>query len=394
MKIKPVCELTGLTDRTIRYYIEENLISPSYTENYLGRKSYSFSQEDVECLNDIALLRKFDFTVDEIKSILSNSQTSKEILSNVKDRAEKSVLDGQAKLLVLSQISTEKEYTVAELARELSKVSVSLPEHNEKIKGSIWKTALSILKSFLISALVWMPFALSLVVIIYSVNLYRYPVFEFKMIALLIVSFFPSIAVLIISKIKFKWKKIARCILLVLCAISIPVSSILSVGVVFRSETTDITNYRKLDADCVANRSSFFQELFPAWPHYFEYVKQADGSYKDVYLDSKYYYHYFEGFDYTYDIYAEWPLNEEEYIKEVARVADLFNGLQEGYYEIKKGDYNCMILYYGNEPFTEVNASYNYYIFAYNDKTNTVRYIHCSSLENGADQPYYLKLDW
>ena len=42
MKIKSVCELTGLTDRTIRYYIEEKLISPLYTENYLGRKTYNF----------------------------------------------------------------------------------------------------------------------------------------------------------------------------------------------------------------------------------------------------------------------------------------------------------------------------------------------------------------
>ena len=30
----------------------------------------------------------------------------------------------------------------------------------------------------------------------------------------------------------------------------------------------------------------------------------------------------------------------------------------------------------------------------YNEKENTVRYINCVSLEDGADQPYYLKLDW
>ena len=45
MKIKTVCELTGLSDRTIRYYIEEKLISPSHTENYLGRKKYSFGRK-------------------------------------------------------------------------------------------------------------------------------------------------------------------------------------------------------------------------------------------------------------------------------------------------------------------------------------------------------------
>ena len=48
MRIKKVCDLTGLTDRTVRYYIEEQLISPAYTENYLGRKAFAFSDSDVE----------------------------------------------------------------------------------------------------------------------------------------------------------------------------------------------------------------------------------------------------------------------------------------------------------------------------------------------------------
>jgi len=43
MKIKAVCERTGLTDRTIRYYIEEGLLSPSFNENYIGRKSFDFT---------------------------------------------------------------------------------------------------------------------------------------------------------------------------------------------------------------------------------------------------------------------------------------------------------------------------------------------------------------
>ena len=50
MKIKAVCEATGLTDRTVRYYIEEGLLSPKYTENYLGRKNYDFSQQDIKNL--------------------------------------------------------------------------------------------------------------------------------------------------------------------------------------------------------------------------------------------------------------------------------------------------------------------------------------------------------
>ena len=108
MKIKTVCELTGLTDRTILYYIEEKLIFPLYTENYLGRKTYNFSENDSKDLNDIAVLRKFDFTLEEIKSVINDAETSKEILSNVKDRTAQTVLHGQNKLSVLSKISTEK----------------------------------------------------------------------------------------------------------------------------------------------------------------------------------------------------------------------------------------------------------------------------------------------
>ncbi len=400
MKIKSVCELTGLTDRTIRYYIEEKLISPVYTENYLGRKTYNFSEKDIKDLNNIAVLRKFDFTLDEIKSIINDTETSKEIISNVKDRTSQTILNGQNKLSVLSQISTEKTYTVAELAEELSKVYLDLLEQKETVKTDIVKTVFAVLKTIVIFAIVWLPILLSLFVVILSVNEYHYPVIEPIAILLTIVSFLPSIAVLIVSKTKLKWKKIAQRVLLVFCVLSIPISFFMSVGIVAKSETTDFVNYRDFDADCLANRNIVFQELFPNWPHYFENVKQADGSYKTVYLDSHYYYHYYRGFDYNYDIYTEWPLSEDEYTKEVKRVTAVFaKNIENKTYNYKfaeliKGDYNCLILYSGEEPFNKAINSYSYVIFAYNDKMQTVRYIYCDSLEYGAVQPYYLELDW
>ena len=50
MKMKTVCEQTGLTDRAVRYYIEEGLIDPEYIENYLGRRAYAFSDQDIAAL--------------------------------------------------------------------------------------------------------------------------------------------------------------------------------------------------------------------------------------------------------------------------------------------------------------------------------------------------------
>ena len=88
MKIKAVSELTGLTARAIRVYIDERLIDPKFTENYLGRRSFEFSQDDIAALQSIAALRKYGFSIDEIRSILSDPQKSIAIIENVKQRTQ------------------------------------------------------------------------------------------------------------------------------------------------------------------------------------------------------------------------------------------------------------------------------------------------------------------
>lgn len=400
MRIKAVCELTGLSDRTIRYYIEEGLILPFYTENYLGRRTYNFSEKDIKELNNIAILRKFDFSIEEIRTILDDAEKSKSILLNVKNRTNATILNCQEKLDALSQINTEQSYTVAQLAEALSKASLTLPVHSEAVISGVAKKMFTIVKSIIISTIVWLPMILSLLIIIISISDYHYPVLNPVMIAATVSAFLPSVAVLIISKTKIPFNKIIKRILYILCVVSIPASFLLSFGIVSKSETTDFRDYRDFDADCLANRNVVFQELFPNWPHYYESVKQDDGSYETVYLKAKYYYHYHQGFDYTYDIYAEWPLEELDYSEEILRVSELFEDTvankiyNYNFNEIMKGDYHCLILYSGNEPFTPATDNYDYIIFAYNEELKTVRYVYCNSLENGADQPYYLSLNW
>ena len=80
MKIKEVIEKTGLTDRAIRLYIDEGLIAPSIGESYSGRKSIEFSQEDVERLKNVAMLRKAGFPIADIKSIVDDESTIKSIV--------------------------------------------------------------------------------------------------------------------------------------------------------------------------------------------------------------------------------------------------------------------------------------------------------------------------
>ena len=83
MKMKVICEETGLTSRAVRVYIEEGLISPTYTENYLGRRTFKFAQEDVSALQNIATLRKYGFSIAEIREILSDPQNSISIIQLV-----------------------------------------------------------------------------------------------------------------------------------------------------------------------------------------------------------------------------------------------------------------------------------------------------------------------
>ena len=396
MKIKTVCELTELTDRTIRYYIEEQLISPSYTENYLGRKSFDFSKSDIQQLQDIAILRKFGFSIAEIKEMLSAPSQIIPIAKELQQRKQNTINEENSLLQALLRLDENQSYTITELAAQLSAPVVNEPLPSEDYTINIVKVILYFFKSLLLGVVTWLPLVLSLLAAIISIHSDAYPVFNPKAFVVVLFALSPTLLMVLLpkDKVRFPWLPIARKVLIVLCILSIPISFISSIGISSRSETSDIRNYRRFDTDCPANRSSFFQDLFPNWPHYFINEKQPDGSWETVYLDAHYYYRNLPAMDYTYDIYAEWPLEKEEFDKEVARVQALYESQSSDYVTVQKGDYTCFFLYDGNPPFEEVTDSYTYFIFAFDEQNLIVRYIMCDSLENGVDQPYYLSLDW
>ena len=396
VKIKAVCELTGLTARTVRVYIDEQLIAPKFTENYLGRRSFEFSQSDIAALQNIATLRKYGFSIDEIRNILLDSQTSIAIIENVKQRTQIQADEYRERLKALSRVESLKAYSVEELSEILLQgeaeiqFPVELPKLNVK----------RIVKSAVIFLIVWLPFVLVIGGIINDITTYAYPKINIANVILTLLTLIPSISILVITKLKPNIKRTVKRIILCLCVVAIPFSLVMPYGIVTRSETTDFRNYRDFDPDCLATRNKVFNEVFPMWPHYFENVKNEDGEWEAVYLDAKYYYRFFYGMDYTYDIYAEWPLEADQFGEEVQRVKGVFekaiadNTYGYKFVEIEKGEYTCLILYSGDDPFQKATNNYQYLIFAYSETTNVVRYIYCDSLENGVDQPHYLQLDW
>lgn len=68
MKMKDVCKATGLSERAVRFYVQEQLVIPQ-SQRRSGRTWLDFSEEDVKRLRAIAVLRKAGFTIEEIRSM-------------------------------------------------------------------------------------------------------------------------------------------------------------------------------------------------------------------------------------------------------------------------------------------------------------------------------------
>lgn len=82
MKMKELSARTGIPDRTIRFYISDGIFVPEkYTENYQGRRSFDFTDKDVEQLKRIAILRKYGFSLKDISSLMDNSVSVAELLN-------------------------------------------------------------------------------------------------------------------------------------------------------------------------------------------------------------------------------------------------------------------------------------------------------------------------
>lgn len=108
MKIKEVIAQTGLTDRAIRLYITSGLVAPQCQKSYAGRNNYSFSEADVLQLEKIALLRKAEFSLVQIKRLQQENAAIAPILTEC---------------LIQKRMGQKKEQAVIDALEELCAVS-------------------------------------------------------------------------------------------------------------------------------------------------------------------------------------------------------------------------------------------------------------------------------
>lgn len=104
MLINQVSKTTGLTKKAIEYYTSQELVSPSILEN--GYRDYS--ENDVEALSKIFVLRRLDIGIDEIKNVLSDKSNT--ALQVVSVRKELQLQREVAKKAILDQLSSGKTF--------------------------------------------------------------------------------------------------------------------------------------------------------------------------------------------------------------------------------------------------------------------------------------------
>lgn len=329
MKIKEVIEKTGLTDRAIRLYIDEGLALPSIAESYSGRKSIEFSDNDVERLKNVALLRKAGFSIADIKSVVDDNSTAKEIVEKFIEETEENIKRETDIVERLRSISFDEEVTLETICDSLSAAVEEKEVPSEDVKLTLKEKALKVITILFSSVL--------LVNAVYFFVLCCSAVFDVRFIKLtdhlgsitgsLFYLGWVAVAILMIIVIfknigkRFHRKKGSSLAALILSAVGsiilFPITFLLIFCTVtpFYSQTTDPDNYLKLDGSLIRS-----DEKYDALEYVYKiFPRKIPISTTEKHSDSiKYFYEYRPCWDCaygTYDICTEWVLSDADYEK-------------------------------------------------------------------------------
>ena len=391
MKIKQVCEATGLTDRAIRYYIEEGLLSPAYTENYMGRRAYDFTEADVAALNHVATLRKFGFTVEEIRTVQHTPSQSQRVLAQVRERKQAAAGEEQETLALLERLGKLTDYTVPQLVEALGDAAARAKLPPEKYRPDAYEICGALIKAVLYAAVMLAPLGFLLYWLTWFWANHRYAVFGAGNAVCILLTMLPT-AVLLGAWMKPQWLR-RKWRAWLLCLLYLPFSWGFAKGMLGDSVTTDIRYYRMWDY-MAARHDGKLNRLFP------QKERSDDASYFYRARVSK------DGWDLVdYEVYAAWTLPLEMLQPEVERVDAMFREHEDECFVrhvVEKGSYTCWIMdltlrpHADHDPFAERWTGGSYYMmFAFDASSGHVRYGAGNVIgEVWADYPYFRSLDW
>ena len=420
MKIKEVIEKTGLTDRAVRLYIDEGLALPNIEESYSGRKSIDFSESDVERLKNVALLRKAGFSIADIKSMVDDNSTAKDIIEKFIEQTENNIAHETKIVEKLKGISFDENVTIETICSSLSEtVEEKEVPKEDRTSETVYNATRKFAFGFGIFGMVFSVCAMIAFVIfgkISFVHLYLKDdyirTFLFANCGCVLILILSAVIALLNRKTEHRKKRekiktgISGILALVLFPVAIYSSLpyLLGIGLCC-SLTYDIENYLVLDTWVQDNYKEEIDAVFPdEIPQ--SALESADRNFDVGYpFTTKYYYKHTFNLDPDFDIVAEWILPEDEYENEKNRLKG------KEICSINKGDWTLLVFkceHNLSPRFTDLitaeerifwNEDWNddsYWIsfFAYNDKTRRVRYVASQAIDSYPEGPYYLSLDW
>ena len=393
MRIKEVAELTGLTDRAIRLYIANGLVAPENHKNYTGRNSYNFTDNDVVILKQIALLRKADFSIEQIRILRQENDAARNMLVSFVSKKH-AQMDRDKKLLTaLDEVVAKHSFSITYLCEKLesSLHSKPIPEvdlrrnKGEELERLVFLLLSGILGMWAASIFVWIailefrefPFSK----FYHNIENYMGVIVHLLPLSLALIVFMTHIKPRFFNSTK-KAISIFLVVVTVLLLIS-PFDVFFCIHSPIYSETNNPSNYLQI-------RSGFFPAAIPRSAVSLESQSYPPTDFPET---TKYYYKHEHDFDPYYDIYAEWVLTEDEYRAEISRILALYQDSLNA--ECQWGDWSCLsFTEYALEDAATLD-SYDYVLFAYNNKTFAVRYIVAYSVDWGDSiDPYFLSLEW
>ena len=398
MKMKDVIEKTDLTDRAIRLYMENGLISPACNENYAGRKNIEFSASDVEALKNVATLRKAGFSINEIKLLKQGASPCRKTVKEFIEKTTAKIESDKAVVEKLEAVVSDDNLSIELICESLN----SATEEKEIPESDIKLTlAEKIEKYFFIlvsvAGFMWLAVALAIQIFILASNEMRFIVpeteFYIKWATLIYIAF---ASVFLLYKYKINKKSAASkkrtIISIILCILLIPIGftsylynflSLLDIDI--RSETHNLKNYLLID-NSLETFGDDINEFFP------DELSTTDEN------DAKYFYRHQKVISNDRDltIYLQRELDEKELEAEVEKYQNLkpIGSSSVSTKNIK----NWTVIYYcekGETP-DDFYGGYIYKIFAYN-KHGTVRYImeyNAGSPTGLYTVPYHMELTW
>ena len=136
MRMKQVCEQTGLTERAVRLYVQEGLVTPQVRSGPHSQ-SYHFTEQDVSLLRNIAALRQAGLGLPEIRQMLQQPQSIPDVLARHRDALSEEIAQKQKVRDALEQLTLPQQGELARTAAALRTAQTAQNSPGRRLKKGL-----------------------------------------------------------------------------------------------------------------------------------------------------------------------------------------------------------------------------------------------------------------